>query len=174
MCPGSWSSPNMMPGWWLRRWVLPRDQVICDYWSSFGVVLPLSFFNPSPNWTTVVCDFCPVFGYKYMHRFQSAANRASERTPVLDSCLWAHYSISNIVRPWYLCTPNNMNPKLGESLKCLSFSLLPIFISAIVSNGKNYVSDILSVGNPLHPLRPCLSIGGVLFNFALPTIGHFG
>ena len=54
----------MLPGWWLGLWVFPGVQVSWDCWSSYGVALPFSFFNPSPNSTVGVPNFSPMVGCK--------------------------------------------------------------------------------------------------------------
>jgi hypothetical protein len=43
--------PMHAPGWWLSLWEFPEVWVSWDWWSFYGVALPFSFFNPSPNST---------------------------------------------------------------------------------------------------------------------------
>jgi hypothetical protein len=73
MCWGPRISACMLPSWWLSFWQLPEVWVSWDCWSSYGVALPFSFFNPSPNSTIGVPDFSPMVGCKHLHLSQSAA-----------------------------------------------------------------------------------------------------
>ena len=58
-----------------------------DYWPFYGVALLLSFFQPFPNSDTVVLNFRPLVGCKYLLLSQAAAYWASQRAAMLDSCL---------------------------------------------------------------------------------------
>jgi hypothetical protein len=52
----------MLPGGWFSIWQISGVQVSWDCWSSYGVALLLSFFQPFPNSTTGVTGFCPWLG----------------------------------------------------------------------------------------------------------------
>ena len=49
MCQGPRTSLCMLFGCWLSLWELPGVQVSWYCWSSYGVAIPFSSFNPSPN-----------------------------------------------------------------------------------------------------------------------------
>jgi hypothetical protein len=66
MCGRPWSKYFIPPGWWLCVWEISGFQVIWDCWSSCGITLFLSFFQPSPNSTIGLHVFSPLTGYKYL------------------------------------------------------------------------------------------------------------
>jgi hypothetical protein len=55
-------------------------------------------------------------------------------------------------------------------LPLLFLRLFSIFVSAVLSYRKNYESEFLMV--KWQP-NPSLDAGGGLYNFLLPTVGHF-
>ena len=97
----AWTSLCMLFGWWINLWDLPGIQVSWHCWSSYGVAIPFSSFNPSPNSSIGVPSLSPMVGCKHLHLSQSAAGRASQRTAMLGSCLQAEHSIVT-VRIWWL------------------------------------------------------------------------
>jgi hypothetical protein len=51
----------MLLGWWLHLWdLLGSPRVSWNCWSSYRVAFSFSFFNPSPNVSIGVPDFCPM------------------------------------------------------------------------------------------------------------------
>jgi hypothetical protein len=68
-----------------------------------------------------------------------------------------------------------MDLKSGWSLDCFSFSLFSIFDPVVLLDRNNSGSefDCGLITQSLH-LRPCLSTGGGVFEFPLPSVGHFG
>jgi hypothetical protein len=68
-----------------------------------------------------------------------------------------------------------LDPKLGLSLDLLSLRLFSIFDPEVLLDRDNYGSEFLPVEWQLHPfnLMSCLSPGGGLYKFPLPTIGYF-
>jgi hypothetical protein len=71
--PGASDLTFYASAWWLCLLELPGVWVSWGCWSSYGVTLPFSFFNPSPNSTIGVPDLSPVVGCKHLHLPQSAA-----------------------------------------------------------------------------------------------------
>jgi hypothetical protein len=71
MCPGRGEGDGarislyVLPGWWLSVWKISGVWVSWDCWSSYGVALLSSFFQPSPNSTTAL--FSPLVGCKYLY-----------------------------------------------------------------------------------------------------------
>jgi hypothetical protein len=77
--------------------------------------------------------------------------------------------ISHTFRP-----PFELDPILDLSLDLLFLRLIFIYIPAVLSDRKIYGSKfLLSYGNPIPHLMPCLSAGGRLYKFPLSTVGHF-
>ena len=77
--------------------------------SSYGVAIPFSSFNPSPNSSIDLSGLSPMVGCKYLHLSQSVVVRTSQRTAMLHSCLQAQHDICNSVRVSCLhlgCIPN--------------------------------------------------------------------
>ena len=73
-----------------------------------------------------------------------------------------------------LGTPLEMDPKWSQSQDLLSFTLFFIFVSAVLSDRNNSGSEFLTgKATPSLYLMPCLSTGGGLYKFLLPTVGHF-
>jgi hypothetical protein len=63
---------------------------------------------------------------------------------------------------------------VGLFMDGFSFSLCSIFVSAFPFDWDNSVLKIIRwVDGPISLLGPCLSIGGGLFRFYLPTVGYF-
>jgi hypothetical protein len=63
-----------------------------------------------------------------------------------DSRLYAHHSISNIIRSWCSPAPREMDSKLSWSLDHFSFSLFSIFVPEVLLDRNNSGSEILTVG----------------------------
>ena len=53
----------------------------------YGIVLPFSFFNPSPKSTIEVPNFSAMVGYKYLLLSYSAACWTSQETAMTESHL---------------------------------------------------------------------------------------
>ena len=70
MCGGPPTSPHTLFGWWISLWELPGVQVSWHCWSSYGVAIPFSSFNPSPNSSIGVPDLSPVLACEYLHLSQ--------------------------------------------------------------------------------------------------------
>jgi hypothetical protein len=81
-------------------WEISRVQVNLDCWSSYMVVLFLSFFQPFPNLTTGISSSCPLVGCKYLHL--TVCVGSFRRTVMLGPFLWVLHSLSNSVRSWVL------------------------------------------------------------------------
>lgn len=79
----------------------PGVQVSWYCWSSYGVTITFSSFNP-PTSSLGDPNLSPMFSFKCLPLSQSAAGRLSHRTAMLASCLQAKHSITNSVRDWCL------------------------------------------------------------------------
>lgn len=102
----------MLFGWYpvskrYRGWGV---QVNWNCWSSYGVTLLFSFFQPFPSSTTGPSCFCPFVGNKYLHLTLLDAFWASRRAAMLGPYLQAHNSISNNVRPGASPWARSLNP----------------------------------------------------------------
>ena len=95
--PGSSDQPVYLWLVALSQWD-PKIQATWNFWSSYGVVIPFSSFNPSHNSSEGVPEISLMFECKYMHLSWSAAGKASQRIAMLGSCLQEHNSLINIVR----------------------------------------------------------------------------
>ena len=84
--PGAMDHP-MYALWWLSLWELWGVHVNWYCCSSYGVVIPFSSFSPSPNSFTLVANLSSMVDCKYLHLSLSAADRATQRTTMLGSCL---------------------------------------------------------------------------------------
>jgi hypothetical protein len=102
MCWGPHMSWFMLPGWWSCFWEILEVQVSWDWWSSYRVALLLTFFQFSPNSTTVITSFCPLVGCKYLHLTLSAAYCFFWRAVMIGPFLRGLHSLSNSIRPWSL------------------------------------------------------------------------
>ena len=121
-------------------------------------------FGLLPTSSMRIPDFTPVFGCKYLHLFQSYVDRASQRRAMPSSILKAQHGISNSVMVW--CLPVGWIPsRAGQWMPfhCNSFRHDQFWVK-IFKDGQ--VSPCLK-------WRPCLSNGGFLFRFHLPTVGLF-
>ena len=87
MYQGPWTSPCILFSWWLSLWQLIGVWVNWYSWFSYGVSILYGYFNLCPNSFIGVPDISPMIDFKYLHLFQSAAGRDSQRTAMLGSCL---------------------------------------------------------------------------------------
>jgi hypothetical protein len=67
---GPQTSTCMLYGWWPTLWKIPGVWVSWCCWSSYGVVIPFSSFNPVPNSSFGVPDLSPVVGFNYLYLSQ--------------------------------------------------------------------------------------------------------
>jgi hypothetical protein len=102
VCWGPHISWCMLSVWWSSVWEISGVQVNWDCWSSYRIVLPLSFFQPFPNSTTGVSCFCPLAWWKYLNLTLSVAYWVFQRAVLIGPFLWALHSLSDNVRPWDL------------------------------------------------------------------------
>ena len=65
-----------------------------------------------------------------------------------------------------------MDPKVGHSLDGLSFSICSIFVSVFPLDSNNSGLKILRWEGGTIPQLEAIFIGGGLFSFYLPTVGH--
>jgi hypothetical protein len=68
----------------------------------------------------------------------------------------------------------SLDHNMGQSLDLLSLNLFSIFVPTVLLDRENSgpVCDYGMATTSLH-LMPCLSTGGGLYKFPLPTVGHF-
>jgi hypothetical protein len=84
-----------------------------------------------------------MFDCKYLHQFQSAAGRASQKTATLGSCLHTQHGISNSGRVW--CVPMGLIPSRAWHCFIHSSSLCSIFVPAFLSDRNNFGLKFLKV-----------------------------
>jgi hypothetical protein len=65
-CLGLRTSLCMLFDWWRSLPKLPGVQVSWHCWSSYGVAIPFSSFNPSPNSSIRVTTLVPMVGCEYL------------------------------------------------------------------------------------------------------------
>jgi hypothetical protein len=90
-----WTSPCMLFGWEL--WGVWVSWYCC---SSYVAAIPFISFSTSPNSSTGVPNLTPMIGCKYLRPSQSVADRISQRTAMLGSCLQAQHGIHNSSWAW--------------------------------------------------------------------------
>lgn len=98
---------------------------------------------PSPNYSIGVPNLILMLGYNYLHLSQSATDRASQRTAMLDSYLQAKYSMSNSVRVWWLAILIHVI----KNLRVILISLMNIFWSSSQSLGLGFLCWVFLVSS---------------------------
>jgi len=86
----------MLTGFCVSIWEISGIQVNWDSWSSYRVVLILSFFQLSPNSTTGVRSFSPLVGCTYLHLTLSVASWGFWRAVMIDP-LFCEFTIASVM-----------------------------------------------------------------------------
>jgi hypothetical protein len=122
----------MLPGWWLSVWEISWVQDDWKCWSSSGVALLFSFFQPFPNSTTrlLYSNFSPMVLCKYLHLLQSAACWASWKT--------AMHTITSVIIMSGLEASPWTGPQFGSVLESsFSQSLLHFFLEVVLDRNNS-------------------------------------